>query len=310
MTKKYIEIPSNFNYIKDFIIYEKDRIIKAFFKGEKYFFYDTCSFIHHSNSKRRNLIIKYFKENKATLIITRTVLMELLGTSNTLHMIQLEYIKELYNENQNLILINEEMIGDLLKEMLALKNDGMNQLLGYAIREICKFKTITYDIMKKMNKMNKSFYLKIIGDESNSELLYEKTFKYIRSQKSEGDSLAEELILICIIILTKMPIGKYILISDDLRIRSNVISVNDYILRHHNVKEPFQLTTTSLVYRMFMKGILKTSDDMMEILQCVSDGNIKSYYIGEYDIKIEFESFDKNKLIDRLMNEKDFRIIY
>ncbi|MTI67413.1 MAG: transposase [Firmicutes bacterium] len=307
MTKIYHKFPSNFKEIKDYITHDKKKVIDFYFDGDKYFFYDTCSILHHSNSSKREYIIKYLKKKDATIIITRTVLMELTSNYFQIHPIQINFIKELYQSGLKVLLFDEEFIIDCLKEMLNITNEEANLLLGYAIKEVNKSKGIIREIV---DSMEKSFRSKILGNNPGNVPLYDEFFQYARSKKKQGDSLAEKLMFICIIVLTRIPLGKYILLSDDLRIRSNVISINKYLKDKHKVKEPFQLTTPALIYRMYKDSIITLRDDMLDILSSSFSGNVNVFYVGEYDIEQEYHSFNKEELIDCLINEKEFRIMY
>jgi len=73
--------------------------------------------------------------------------------------------------------------------------------------------------------------------------------------------------------------GRYILISDDMRIRPQVISVNDYILRHHGRKEPYQLTTSAFVYKMYKDNVLTNREDMIEIMKAAFKENVRVFLL-------------------------------
>ena len=307
MAKKYQEVPSNFKAFEDYIICKKDEVVSTFTEAYKCLFYDTCSILHHSNSTNRQAIINYLKGESDTIIVTRTVLMELTANSLELHPVQIQYFKELFESGFKIILFDEELILYCLKEVLSISTEDANKLLGYAVKEISKSKSKTYQIIESMDKLISN---KLKGSNPGNKELFSSFFQYARTLKSEGDSIAEELILICIIVLTKIPFGKYVLISDDMRIRSQVISVNGYVLRHHERKEPYQLTTASLIYKMYKKSVLVSKAEMLEIMQSAFKGKVNVFFIGEYDIKEEYQSFDCEDLIDRLIKEKDFKIIY
>ncbi len=307
MTKKYQEVPSNFSSFESYLIYKKEDVVDAYTKAHQYFFYDTCSILHHSNSANRQSIINYLKSKADIIIVTRTVLMELTANSFELHPDQIQYFNELYNSGSKIILFDEELIYDCLKEALNISTEEANKLLGYAIKEVSKSKTKISEIIENMDKATSS---KLKGTNTGNRELFSTFFQHARALKSEGDSIAEELILICIIVLTRIPTGRYFLISDDMRIRSQVISVNEYILKHHRRKEPYQLTTTSLVYKMYKDSALTNRDDMIEIMKTAFTGNVNAFFVGEYDIEQRYESYKCEDLIDRLLNEKDFKIMY
>jgi len=61
---------------------------------------------------------------------------------------------------------------------------------------------------------------------------------------------------------------------------------------------------------MYRDGVLTNRDDMIEILKASLPGNVNVFFVGEYDIEQRYESFKCEELIDRLLNEKDFKILY
>ncbi|MCT4595457.1 MAG: transposase [Anaeromicrobium sp.] len=306
--KTYKEIPINFYEIQDYFVTEKQDIINHFITGEKYFFYDTCSLITHSDTLNRNYIINFLKNKHATIILTRTVLMELSSSEdNKIHTVQLNYLKELHDSNIKIILLDEEFILHCLNAVININNENANKLLGFAINEISKFKGTIYEIKKLIQE---NHLKKLIGKNPGHKELYSDFFTFARSMKESKDNLGEELMFICFIILTKIPIGKCIFFSNDLNSRTNIISLNDYIYKHHDKKEPYQLTTATLLYKMYIENILTDRTKMIDILNSSTEGNIKVYYTGESDIKLQFDSFSKEDLVDRIMIDSYFKIIY
>lgn len=307
MTKVYQEVPSNFNQIQNYLTHNKDKVIQLYLQGDIYFFYDTCSLLHHSNASNKSDIIEYLKKHNPTIIITRTVLMELTSNSFQLHPTQISYFQDMHSNGLTVLLFEEEYIVDCLKEASGISNEDANLLLGYAIKEVSKSKGATYQVKTSLETTLK---LKILGSAPGSTLLFDTFFRYARSQKTHGDSMAEELMLICIIVLTRIPLGEFVLFSDDLAIRQKVIDTRKYILNHHSVKEPFQLTTTALVYRMYKESIITTKPEILEILSKAFTTNVNVYYLTDRDLELQYSSFPTDKLADNIMNVSDFNVIY
>ncbi len=307
MGKKYQETPLNFSSFKNYMIYKKEEVVDTISKAHRYFFYDTCSILHHSNSSNRQAIINYLKSKGDVIIVSRTALMELTANSFELHPVQIQYFSELNSSGFKVVLFNEEVIYNCLKDALNISTEEANRLLGYAVKEVCRYKTKTSEIIESMDK---HMSVKLKSTNPGNRELFSTFFRYARTLKRKGDSIAEELILICIIVLTRIPLGRYFLISDDMRIKPQIISVNDYILKHHGRREPYQLTTAALVYKMYRDNVLTNRNDMIEIMKAAYKGNINVFFVGEYDIQQRYESFKCEDLIDRILNEKDFRIIY
>ncbi|MCT4662962.1 MAG: hypothetical protein N4A40_13985 [Tissierellales bacterium] len=307
MSKVYKKVPNNFSEIEQFLIIEASQIRDQFYTSEKHYFYDTCSFIHHSNAKSNSSIIEFIKLHGANIIITRTVLMELSSNNGDIDQVQVDYFRKINENGISILLLDEENSLGIIKEALNINSEDANKLLGYAIKEVSKSKTAINNVIKELPEILKS---KILSSSPGSEDNYERFFKFSREQKCEGDSLAEELILILIVILTKIPIGKYIILSDDLKIRNHVISIRQYIEKQHSVRAPMQLTTSRLVYEMHRKQILTSTNEMMEILDASSHGNIKVYCMGEEDIQLVRKLYTKEELLNRIITESNFSVAH
>jgi len=260
--------------------------------------------VYRAINEDRHAIVNYLKSRADVIVVTRTVLMELTANSFGLHPVQIKYFKELNSSSFKVVLFDEETVYDCLKEVLNISTEEANRLLGYAVKEVCRYKAKTSEIIENMDKHRS---LKLKSTNPGNRELFSTFFRYARTRKSEGNSIAEELILICIIVLTIIPMGRYILISDDMRIRPQVISVNDYILRHHGRKEPYQLTTSAFVYKMYKDNVLTNREDMIEIMKAAFKENVRVFFVGEYDIQQRYEPFKCEDLIDRLLNERILR---
>ena len=62
-----MEIPYNWNDIKDLVETDTGEIISSIIASDKLFFYDTCSFRRHSNlsEKGKHFFVEYFKNKKS-----------------------------------------------------------------------------------------------------------------------------------------------------------------------------------------------------------------------------------------------------
>lgn len=308
MTKKYKEVPNNFDDIKQYIIYNKESVIDKFFKGSIMFFYDTCSIRHHSNSDNRNYIIEYLLKKQATIIITRTVLMELSPNTYLIHPDQIRYIKELYDSGLDILLFNEEFVFDCLKEFMNISNKEANLLLGYSVKHVSKHKTKTYEILHYT--LSTKFSEQLKGHEPGNRELYTRFFKIARSSKESEDSLAEELILICTIVLSRMSRGKFVFFSDDLKARVKIIDTKRNIKEWHHFEEFYQLTTAATVYKIHKLEILIDEAKMLEIMVKAYGNFARIFFISEFCMEQNNGKFECSEIIDRILGEDEFRIMY
>lgn len=79
MATTYTETLGNFCEIETFVETKIKEIKSIFFCAKGVFFYDACSFQRHSNlaDKEKNILIKYFKDRRIVIFISRCILMEL-----------------------------------------------------------------------------------------------------------------------------------------------------------------------------------------------------------------------------------------
>lgn len=306
MTKVYKEIPNNFEDIQNYL--EKDNFIEEIIRAKHCFFYDTCSIITHSNSINRKKIVEYIKLKEGIVILTRTVLMELQNNSNVIEEQQVNYFKDLYDAKIKIILLNEEEIINILKEILTMSISDFNKLLGIAINEVSKFKGTIYEIKNTdSNELTK----KMMDNRKNKREYYTEFFRFARSKKKSKDNLAEELMFICFIVLSRASVmGKLVYLSNDLKSREIIISLNSFTGDKHDKIEPYQLTSAKMIYNLFKLNLIETKDEMLEMFNRTNSGNIKVYYLGEYDINLKYGSFNQVDLVDHIFNKDDFRIIY
>lgn len=311
MAKIYTEIPINFSDIEKYLVVGTKDVINKITSGKDCYFYDTCSILNHSGSQSRSYIISYLKNKNALIVLTRTVLMELSsGLDNSINPIQIDYFKELWNCKIDIVLLDEEIVLGCLNEVIAIRTEDANRLLGYAIKELFKSKGKIYDIKQEDDGPNK-IIKKLLNDNQGNKELYTDFFKYARSTKESKDNLGEELMFICFIILTRaMLLGKCVFFSNDLKSIGTVLSLRDYIYKNHDKHEPYQLTTATLIYKMYKDNILRNREEMLDILNNSINKKICVFYTGEYDISVQRGSFSKEDLVDRIITDVFFVVMY
>lgn len=308
MEKIYKEIPDNFHNLKDYLIQEKDIYMDKFLGAENIFFYDTCSLQCHSNSNNRDKIITYVKSRKGIIIITRTVLMELSGDGGNIQNSVIDYLREFYNSNIHIVLFNEEESFHVLKYFLSLSTQECNKLLGNVIGEIASYEGTIYEIRRE-NPNN--IYGRLHNNKNSTDYLYKEFFEFARNYKTSGDNLGEELMFICFCILSRIPLlNKLIFLSNDMKSRSSIISVNQYTKKYNDKIEPYQLTTATLLYKLQREKIIIHKSDLIEMFQKSFNGNVPFYYTDEFSINMDCNKLPVKELVDLIFIKEDFRIYY
>ncbi|MDO3411354.1 hypothetical protein QWJ34_16430 [Saccharibacillus sp. CPCC 101409] len=305
MTKVYTHTPSNFSDMQSLLIYVKADVVDAFLTRNTYYFYDTCSILHHSNSDNRQCVIDYLNEERALVIVTRTVLMELMNGVGHIHAAQLGYLQELHSSGLPVLLLDEEWIWDIVRELRIVKAGEANRILGFGIKALSRNKgAVHYAIQSFPRKID------LLKEGNGQTCLVEPFFTHARSLKTSGDSLAEELILLAAIFLSQLNRGKFVLFSDDLKARSPVIDALAQFERNYAREKLHQLTTATLLGRMHRRGLLTERTGMIELMQKVSQGRIKVHYVDGNMIEAGIGNFSVEDLVDRILNDSEFKVFY
>ena len=133
----YTNIPHNISKITPYVIMEKEKIITEILKNSKCYFYDTCSFRRHANlgSEQVEYFLRYIKNQKGIIIITRCILMELASYSGVLNEEYIEYMKHINAFGIKILLIYEEDLFSVM-EVCFSTNATINNYLCWAVRMI------------------------------------------------------------------------------------------------------------------------------------------------------------------------------
>lgn len=307
MNKVYQETPNNVNDILGYVISDVSEIIKILGMNKRFYFYDTCSILYHSNSNNRTKIISYLKSKEAVIVINATVLMELTSNTFKIDNKQVNYIKEISENGIKLILLKEEYTFNVLKKYTSLSNDECNKLLSFAICQMIKSKNKIYEIISDLDK---SLQLKFKGVNQSTNEIYTDFFSLARSKKDSEDSLGEELIFLTIILLNKLPGKTFIYLSDDKKSTSQLINIKKYILKYYENERVMQLTTAAIIYKLYNQKIVIDKDVLLEIINCTSnDKRVAVRYIGEYDLEEKTEKFSTEDLIKMIAHKSEIKII-
>ena len=216
MAAAYTEIPHNYDEIAPFLETRIDYIRRSVISSKPLYFYDTCSFRIHSNLSGNGMdkLTDYFKKQGGEIIITRCVLMELASGSGIINEEYINYLKFLFDKGIEVFLLNEESLFDILSECFS-TNAKVNEYLTWAVRmSKSPVSTIT-QTLRNDTKLSEEIIERKNPGQSD---LYRRFFASVRSNKEQGDNLGEELIGICVHILSHLPgmkDGKLCVVTDD-----------------------------------------------------------------------------------------------
>lgn len=312
MAGAYTEIPHNWDDIRDYIKIDAKEIIFSVVTSEKLFFYDTCSFRRHSNLSERgkSFLIDYFRHKNGIIIITRCVLMELASTSGYLNEEYVNYFQVLHCRGIKVFILDEELLFDILAECFS-TNLRVNEYLLWSVRMIkSPISTIT-ETLKKEPKLSQEV---LSGRNLNSSDLYRRFFSSVRSNKEPSDNLGEELIGICIHILSHLPgikDGKLCVITDDKGAAAKI----DGLMKKTNIQyqgaKIIIFSTSKMVQHMYQELMNLNADDIIEILSQGICGNIVVKGITAYDLEINDEiSMTGEEMADKIIEPNGINIVF
>lgn len=312
MVTTYTETPDNLHKIKTFVITEINEIKRTFYQTGRVLFYDACSFQRHSslNETERNILIQYFEKQRITIFLTRCVLMELSGDRHSLERRFIDYIKILSDANIKVILFNEEYTYSILLDCFS-SNERINEYLMWAVRNVCSPVSTISDTLKSDSKLNSDVRE---GKKLKDSNLYQRFFSAVREKKEREDNLGEELIAICVHILSNLPgvaDGKLCVLTDDKGAASKIDSVMKKNNRGNWGAKIIIFSTPKLVQYIFWEHVKMSEDEMINILSQGVSGNIRVMGITEFDLEVNPKiSLSARELTREIMKSNGFKIVF
>lgn len=312
MATTYTESPSNFCEIESFVETEISEIKSIFFSTEKVFFYDACSFQRHSNlaDKEKDILINYYCERGIAVFITRCILMELASDQHKLIEKYIAFIKSMNDAGVPVILYNEEFTYDILSECFS-SNDKINEYLTWAVRMVKSPVSTIEETLKSDAKL----YSEVIeGKTVKSSDLYKRFFTTVRGNKEHHDNLGEELISICVHILSYLPgvsDGKLCVLTDD----KGAVGKIDSVMRRTNPQNRgskiILFSTPKFVQHMFQEHVEMSEEAMINLISQGRTGNITVMGITAFDLKVDEKiSMTSRELVQKIMEPNGIKIVF
>lgn len=312
MATTYTETPGNFCEIERFVKTEIKEIKSIFFFAERVFFYDACSFQRHSNlaDKEKSILIKYFKERGIVIFILRCILMELAADRHKLTQEYIEFFKEMSGAGINVVLFNEEYTYDILSECFS-TNEKINEYLMWAVRTV---KSPVSTIEETLNTDEKLTSEVMKGKNLKSSDLYQRFFAAVRGNKEHEDNLGEELISICVHILSYLPgvgDGKLCVLTDDKGAAGKIGSVMRRTNPHNRGARIIVFSTPKLVQHMFQEHVEIAEEEMINLISQGASGNIVVMGTTAFDLKVDEKiSMTGRELVQKIMEPNGINIVF
>ena len=312
MATTYTETPGNFCEIETFVETEIKEIKSIFFCAKGVFFYDACSFQRHSNlaDKEKNILIKYFKDRGIVIFISRCILMELASDRHELTKEYIEFFQVMNNAKVKVVIFNEEYTYDILSECFS-TNEKINEYLMWAVRAVKSPVSTIEETLKADEKLTSEV---IEGKNLKSSDLYRRFFAAVRGNKEHEDNLGEELITICVHILSYLPgvfDGKLGVLTDDKGTVGKISSMIKRTKPHNRGAKIILFSTPKLVQHMFQEHIEISEDEMINLISQGTSGNIVVMGTTAFDLKVDEKiSMTSRELVQKIMEPNGIHIVF
>lgn len=302
MATVYKEVPDNWSGLKPYV--NRGRLIEDIFHKKKCFFYDACSFRYHANMAEESIdsIFSYIKEQDGIIVITRCVLMELASSSGILNQEYIQYCQKISQSGLNLYVIYEEDLFRVM-EICFGTNASINNFLVWSVRMM---KGPVSTITKTLDEDEALNDVVIKGRNLDNKGVYKRFFSSVRENKESGDNLGEELLGICLHILSQLPgeeDGKFCIITDDKEAAGKIDGLFKKTNRQFQGRKIIIFSTPKLVQILYAEEYVTDRDMLTEILKFGGNGNIKVLGTRIYDLKSNEISLSCEEMADQIMSK-------
>lgn len=309
MAASYTDNPSNMPDIIQYIILDKSRCVQEIIMAEKCFFYDTCAFRRHANLQHPEPLFEFLKGKNGIVVITRTIIMELASASKSLNVEYIEYLKKMHQAGLKVLVVYEEIIFDVLKQCFT-SNAQINKFLNIAIN-VAKSTTGT---ISSLYKSEIQLRTDIMTDGNTDSTLFVQFFNTVRGNKESGDNLGEEMIAICIHMLSNIPEPynyKYIVMTEDKGAIRLINKIRKNLCDHIAKNTVTAVTTVVLGQKIYQENLIVTKDEVEEFVSAgITGGMVTIVASEEYDLEPQEKVLLFSEVADRIMTPNAIRIYY
>ena len=310
MAEGYTDTPQNLTEILPYVIMEKKDIIKNIFEKKKCYFYDTCSFRRHANLgyNEAEYFLRFIKEQNGLVIITRCILMELASISGVLNPEYMDYIKHISEFGIHVLVMYEEDVFDIMGVCFS-TNKMINQYLSWTIRTMkIPVSTITRTL-EENSRLNEEI---VKGNNLDNGSIYQRFFKAVRENKESGDNLGEEVLAVCLYVLSHLPgedDGKFCVITDDKGACGKINSLFENTAKEYRGKRIVIFSTPKLIQVLYREKMIENREHIKSILTTGTNGNVVVLGTRIYDIRSGEISISPDDLTNLIMQPNGIQII-
>lgn len=311
MAALYTDAPHNFDMIASFVITDRRKAAEEIVKKKKCYFYDTCSFRRHAklNYDEVKFLLEYIRRQEGAVVITRCILMELASHSGFLNQEYVEYICRIKLSGINVLVIYEEDLFAVMEVCFG-TNAVINDYLIWAVRMIKRPVSTITDTLDQ----NRSLYDIIMrGKNTDNQDVYKRFFETVRGNKESQDNLGEELLAVCLHILSHIPgeeDGKFCIITDDKGAAGRIDALFKKTAGQFRGKRIVIFSTPKLVQVLYNENIIMEKEHIKAILGTGTEGNIAVLGTQLYDLRSNEISLSCDELTNLIMTPNGINITF
>lgn len=311
MAYGYTDVPHNLSEVLPYVIIDSERSVVEIFRKDKCYFYDTCSFRRHANLSREAVLtfLEYIKEQNGLIIITRTILMELASYSGVLNQEYLTYIRYMGEAGVCVLVMYEEDLFSVMDVCFS-TNRAINNYLSWAVRMMRRpISTIT-EVLEENGRLNDEVIKAKNLDRGD---IYKRFFQAVRAKKEAQDNLGEEILAICLYILSQIPgeeDGKFCVFTDDKGAGGKIYEMFQDTPKQYRGKDVIIFSTPKFVQTLYREKVLEERDKIREILKCGTDGKLTILGMLIYDIRNREISLEIDELVELIMQPNGIQIAF
>lgn len=307
----YTDMPMNIAEITPYVVDERKRIAAEILEKQKCYFYDTCSFRRHSRLKREEAeyFLKYIKAQDGIVLITRCILMELASHSGVVNPEYVEYIKRIKDFGITVLVLYEEDLFSVM-DLAFSTNAAVNSYLCWAVRTI---KGPVSTITETLEQDTRLYNQVVKGRNLEQRGVYEHFFKAVRKNKESGDNLGEELLAICLHLLSHLPgeeDGKFCIITDDKGAAGRINTLFRETARQYRGKKIIIFSTPKIVQVLHREKLLENREHIKAILSTGIEGKLVVLGTRIFDIRSREISVSSRELTDLILQPNGIQIIF
>lgn len=303
MAYAYSEHPRNWNEIETYV--NQGNLTQELFRRKTCYFYDTCSFRYHANMRWEvsDKIFEFIRQHDGMVVILRSILMELSSMEKTLNTEYVQYFQRMRNYGLPAYVIYEEELFDVMCCCYS-TNVKVNSLLMWAVRTM---KGPVSTITETLEREEKLASILLKGRNLEDRNIFKDFFSAVRKNKEAMDNLGEELLGICLHILSQLPgeeDGKFCVLIDDKGAAGKIDRLFKNTPSYYRGKRIIMYSTPKLAQYLYKEGYLENRETLLKFLETGGEGNVRVLGTQVYDLVSTEISLKREELADQILENK------